>query len=39
MDIDEKFFERIAKDDADQEVIKARGQIQGDNQAESAAPE
>lgn len=38
-DIDEKFFERIAKDDADQEIIKARGQTQLDIQQESAPVE
>lgn len=28
MDIDEKFFEKIAKDEAEQEMIRARGQLQ-----------
>ena len=30
MDIDEKFFEKIAKDEAELEMIQARGQLQLD---------
>merc|ERR1711935_218339 len=39
IDIDEKFFEKIAKDEADQEMIKARGQLHMEAQPENAQKE